>query len=105
MRRRRDEPPADSHAPSRDSVMNGFAVWRAGRASPAPSPLRRPARSLWAILTGRRPPNPFVLDEARLQAVISEVRETHPRFEIDETIVEAAPQHDAASPELRVRSR
>ena len=85
MRRSRDEPPAESHAPARDAVMKGFAVWRAGRASPVPSPLRRPRRSLWAILTGRRPPDPYLLDDARLQAVIAEVREAHPRFELDET--------------------
>ena len=85
MRRSRDEPPAESHAPARDAVMKGFAVWRAGRSTPVPSPLRRPRRSRWAILTGRRPPDPYVRDDARVQAVIADVRDAHPRFELDET--------------------
>ena len=42
MRRSRDEPPAESHAPTRDEVMKGFAVWRAGRSAASPSPVKPP---------------------------------------------------------------
>jgi len=86
MRRSRDEPPSDSHAPTREEMMKGFAVWRAGQATPVQSPLRRPRRSLWAIITGRRPADPYVMDDARVQAVIAEVRDTHPRFELDDAL-------------------
>lgn len=103
MRRSRDEPPADSHAPSREEVIQGFAVWRAGRSSPAPSPLRRPRRSLWAILTRRRTPNPYGLDEARLEAIVSELRETHPRFEIAETVSDITQRRDDSDLRFRLR--
>jgi len=96
MRRSRDEPSADGHAPTREAVMQGFAVWRAARPAPPQSPLLWPRRSLLAILTRRRPPDPFRLDDARIEALAAELRQTHPRFEIDETGGEAAPQPDAA---------
>lgn len=86
MRRGRDEPASEVHGPARQAMMQGFAVWRAGRPAPCPAPIRRPRRSFLDWLTGRRPADPFQMDDARVQALVAELRETHPRFELDETL-------------------
>lgn len=110
MRRSRDEPPAESHAPTRDEVMKGFAVWRAGRSAASPSPVKPPRRTLWAILTGRRPPNPFRLEETQVMRIVADLRAEHPRFELDVAADEpAAPAlAETAAPPIqdrRTRSR